>query len=460
MSAATYAFKYPTPPSGAAPSRSGKSHDDIFQAPVWRDLWAAVLYYISLAAFFTIAGINIHYLFSQKNLDIPSEHQPLVNALLISMAPALLSSALLSCLALFLIYKFPEGMIHGSFLGTTGLIAASGVFSLIQGSAVGGIISLIIAGLNLLLYFMWRKYIPFSAVLLQWTSHTIVEYPSMILANVGVLILLILKSLVFFASLAGGLLMMEDNVRTKGYFNGTLYYSLFWMLWTEEILQNVSRVTSSGVFACRYFLGLHSPQAPNPTSESFKRATTYSFGSICFGSLMVAIITFLRSVLNMSDDRDSSAAAILDCLLSIIENLLRYFNTYAFTQVAIYGKPYIEAAKSTWELVKAAGIDAIINDNLIGSVLSLSSLFIGLIGGTVALVTFIFYSRSAEPVERLFAFLIGLFASSIISWCSLAIISSGVTTFFVCLAEDPAALQRSDPATYQNVRSQYSFLNL
>jgi hypothetical protein len=351
-------------------------------------------------------------------------------------------------------------MIHGSYIGCTGLIAAGGVFSLIRGSAVGGILSLIIAGLNLLLYFLWRKYIPFSAVLLRWTSHTIMEYPSMIVANAGVLIVLILKTLIFFASLAGAAIMLEDKVRTKGYFNGTLYYSIFWFLWTEEILQNVSRVTSAGVFACRYFLGLHSPQAPNPTSESFKRATTYSFGSICFGSLMVAIISFLRSVLNLSDDRDSVAGAVLDCLLGILEDLLRYFNTYAFTQVAIYGKPYIEAAKSTWELVKSSGVGAIINDNLIGSVLSLSSLFIGLIGGVLSLITFIIYSGSKDLSERLSAFFIGMLGAGLIGWCSLAIISSGVTTFFVCLAEDPNALQRTDPNTYEIIRSQYSFLNL
>ena len=34
--------------------------------------------------------------------------------------------------------------------------------------------------------------------------------------------------------------------------------------------------------------------------------------------------------------------------------------------VALYGKPYIEAAKDTWRLFKDRGIDALINDSLVG----------------------------------------------------------------------------------------------
>jgi hypothetical protein len=60
----------------------------------------------------------------------------------------------------------------------------------------------------------------------------------------------------------------------------------------------------------------------------------------------------------------------------MIENLVQYFNIYAYTQVAIYGKDYCTAAKATWNLVKRRGIDAIINDNLIGIVIFMGGMFI------------------------------------------------------------------------------------
>lgn len=72
----------------------------------------------------------------------------------------------------------------------------------------------------------------------------------------------------------------------------------------------------------------------DPTVKSLKRATTWSFGSICFGSLLIAVIQILRQVVNQarrnSDNRSSGAAlfllCILACLLAIFQDLVEYFN--------------------------------------------------------------------------------------------------------------------------------------
>lgn len=42
--------------------------------------------------------------------------------------------------------------------------------------------------------------------------------------------------------------------------------------------------------------------------------------------------------------------------------------------VLLFRKTYCRAAKDTWELVKSHGVEAIINDNLIGGVLSMGAL--------------------------------------------------------------------------------------
>lgn len=458
-SSSTYAFK------GASSPRAGgggqaKSHEDIFTPPAWRDVWAAVLYYVSLAAFLGIAYINISYIFQKGRGAFSSDASAALIGILVAVTPSVFLSIGLAALLLYFAYKTPEGVIRGCYIGTSALGFAIGVMSIMMGGVMAGIFSILFAGLNLLFYFLWRKHIPFSATLLRWSTHTMFEYPGMIGANFGLMFILFIKIVVFGASLVGAVMMHQNRYRTEGYVKGTLIYSVFWFLWTEEIIQNVSRVTSSGVFACRYFLGLHSPQAPNPTVESFKRATTYSFGSICFGSLLVSFISFLRFLLDSSNDGNSIARALTDCLLSILESLLRYFNTYAFTQVAIYGKSYIEAAKSTWDLVNNSGVGAIINDNLIRSVLGLGSFVIGLVGGLSAVATFILYNGASEFRDYVMPFMFGTLASAVVSWCSLSIIGSGVTTFYVCLAEDPAALSRTDPDTYRKVASQYSFLAL
>jgi hypothetical protein len=40
-------------------------------------------------------------------------------------------------------------------------------------------------------------------------------------------------------------------------------------------------------------------------------------------------------------------------------------NRYAYIQIALYGKPYIAAAKDTWRLFVDRGIDALVNDQIV-----------------------------------------------------------------------------------------------
>ncbi len=93
------------------------------------------------------------------------------------------------------------------------------------------------------------------------------------------------------------------------------------------------------------------------TRGAFKRSVTYSFGSICFGSLIVAIIQFLRQICSAAQ---SSAAGdgnivgsiifcIIGCLISLLDWAVEFLNRYAFSYIALYGNSYVNAAKSTWK---------------------------------------------------------------------------------------------------------------
>jgi Plasma-membrane choline transporter len=58
-----------------------------------------------------------------------------------------------------------------------------------------------------------------------------------------------------------------------------------------------------------------------------KRTLTTSFGSICFGSLLVAIIQALRALANTARSHDDSILLCLaECILACIAGLIEYFN--------------------------------------------------------------------------------------------------------------------------------------
>lgn len=114
----------------------------------------------------------------------------------------------------------------------------------------------------------------------------------------------------------------------------------------------------------------------------------------------------------------------------MLEDLVEYFNRYAFTQVAIYGKSFLQAAKDTWRLVKSHGIDALINDDLISNVLGITALIIGVLSG-VSAYAYAHYNgvmTSMSVVSAVAGFFVGVTFQMILS----EIIISGVATTFVC----------------------------
>jgi hypothetical protein len=73
----------------------------------------------------------------------------------------------------------------------------------------------------------------------------------------------------------------------------------------------------------------------NPTVQAFKRATWNSFGSICLGSLIVAVVRAIRAVVNGARNADHPVArCIVLCILGCIERMLEWFNQYAYTEVS------------------------------------------------------------------------------------------------------------------------------
>jgi hypothetical protein len=102
--------------------------------------------------------------------------------------------------------------------------------------------------------------------------------------------------------------------------------SIIAVLTDARWLKNTIHVIISGVYGSWYF----APNSPakGATRGAFKRAVTYSFGSISLGSLLVAIIQFLRQICSAAQ-RNASAdgnmvGAILFCILGCLIGILNW----------------------------------------------------------------------------------------------------------------------------------------
>jgi len=251
--------------------------------------------------------------------------------------------------------------------------------------------------------------------------------------------------LVWVLAAAGSCYEVSKGETSVGVQRAVYFFFLVSFYWTAQVISNIVHVTVAGTVASWYFLfPAHMPV--NPTVGAFKRAAWTSFGSIAFGSFIVAVIRALRAMVRSGKEaKNPFARCLVLCLLNCLDSLITYFNVYAFTQVAIYGKPYCEAAKDTWTLIKNVGIDAIINDDIIGSVLSFASLVGGcMVAAAGGVIAHFVFDIANWGYWVLIAFIIG-FAMTMIC---MEVVASGVCALFVCFSEDPAALQQSKPEVY------------
>lgn len=81
-----------------------------------------------------------------------------------------------------------------------------------------------------------------------------------------------------------------------------------------------------------YFLADNRPK--HPVFDAFRRAATTSFGSICFGTFLVALIRTLRFFVNQAyqqarqSNNDIAAFLLccLECVIGCIEGIVNYIN--------------------------------------------------------------------------------------------------------------------------------------
>ena len=69
--------------------------------------------------------------------------------------------------------------------------------------------------------------------------------------------------------------------------------------------------------------------------DSLFRSVTFSLGSVCLGSLVVAVIHSCRTLVETArrHSNDGMVMCVLDCLLGCIERIVEYFNKFVSRSV-------------------------------------------------------------------------------------------------------------------------------
>jgi len=208
------------------------------------------------------------------------------------------------------------------------------------------------------------------------------------------------------------------------------------------------------------------PARQNIVGSALCRSCTTSLGSIAFGSLIVAFIQALQQVVDRCRSNNNGnpfIACIASCLLACLRDMAEYFNRWSFVYVGIYGTSFINSGKNVMSLFKNRGWTAIINDNLIQNVLSIGSVFVGMIVGCVGALIPVasgdwisglsLFSDLPDDAPSWILFAIGFFIGLVINLLMVSVVDSGVATTFVCFAEAPGVFESTHPVLFNDLAS-------
>lgn len=420
-----------------------------FMSTSAQDVPWAVLFGIHLVAYAYFVRSNLQQVPTDKlQADEWSGYFPM---LYVASAIALVVAAVWT----MLLRMYATGILYLSLFFPFviyGLVAVAGV--LIKNMILMGVGLVCVLFHALYMWLVWDK-IEFTAMLLQVTTqvmHSYVGVFAVTMGGVAVGAVYTVGSLIFVAVIKDGM-ERKDHPNSEAADFGMIVALMFSFYWTSQVISNTLHTTVCGVVGRWYFKAL------GGTSEALTRSLTKSFGSICLGSFIMAIIQTIDFILECLKDAAKDGdnivvmviALVLQCFVQCIKAAFEFLKTYAYVYCAIYGQPFCQAARESWDLLTGTGLSMIASYDLSGMVL----FFGGVVGGGVtALCTggIVHFHKEWKtkltvedndllPLYLGFAFVLGFCAVQVVS----SPIQSGSCALFVCFAEEPEVIKEKHP---------------
>ncbi len=265
-----------------------------------------------------------------------SDYEISPTALTVSLCLSSIYALGVSSLALGFMISFAEVLIKLALFFNIVFFGILAVFSFLGGAVGAALMCLLMSVFSA--YYAYRVWdrIPFAAANLV-TAVTAVR-ANMGLAFYAYLSLLILFGWSIFWAISsvstmyvlGGCNPQLECQNEVG--SSIIFLFLISYYWTIQVISNVVHVTTSGTVGTWWMV----PEEANgccsqAVRDSYYRSMTTSFGSICLGSLIVAVLQAIKETLHHArEDHGSALACCAECIIGCVESLMEYFNKWAF----------------------------------------------------------------------------------------------------------------------------------
>lgn len=275
---------------------------------------------------------------------------------------------------------------------------------------------------------------------------------------------------------------------------GFQWYHLFGYLWSAAFLSALGYTTTAGVISQWYFSAKGNPEAnfankgtgfqkraePFSVIRSFLRALIFHSGSLLFGSLLVAIVQFIRFLYRkletwitrtfaLASCGNPAVVAIIICLKCLVRVLMfgfyllvKFFNKNAYIMMMIHGGSFLNSGARAFGLIKS-NILIVGTTNFLGhAMLLLGQIVITIWGGfQTYLIIYLFNRYNARLVMGevdyyIVPVLAGVVTSFVIAGMFVNMYTTAIDTVILCYLEDKK-VRKNYPYTPPPLRDENFF---
>lgn len=395
----------------------------------FNDLPFALLYALSLCAF------TVGCAFLIPNAFRAFSQEPSTPLLLLTFTLTLLFVCMLSGLFIAFALRFPLQTIYASFLCCLGGLLTFSLVAFVRGAFVGGAVALVAS-----LFYAWyfwsiRRYIPFTAALLKYSKRVFDRRGGIWVLVAGGVVAFVAFSAIWALFILGAFSTFSSKT-ANWVFVGVFLFGA----WSGELMTIGVHTVVASVFAEHFLLEkAGKPISRFPVASSCAKVA-FSFGSIAFGSLLVGVVQTARMLIGRSNrgNRTNILALFTSCILGLLERIMDFINFYAFIQVALYGLPFLQAAKATFALMKERGALTLANHSIISEVLVLGCAFVCLGSALGTAIAMQGWAQIQPPLPLLFS--AGVFGAGVYGMV-VGVLQSAVATALVCWCIEPSCIE-------------------
>lgn len=201
--------------------------------------------------------------------------------------------------------------------------------------------------------------------------------------------------------------LCAENLGGKSFAAGSmnnylLIYHFFGLLWLTNYITGFFIVIVAGAISYWYF-NRHDSNKNSPVINSIKTTLRYHLGSIAFGSLIIAIIQFIRAILAYLDKKSKKAQQsnmlvkfvfkCLACCLWCFEKCVKYISKNAYIMIAMQGTSFLGGAIAAIKLMLSEASTFIVVNVISGFVFMLGKI---MIAGSCGFVAFLWLDNASN----------------------------------------------------------------